>query len=126
MTLMCYMIGKKIPKTLHFDGWQASAGVVWDKKNNRLVEKETEYVTIVFRRNRDMDNGFSIITAYPDSSKGKETGRNISEDLHRTNIYKNGDLIDKIFLNSLVSDKTMKPQRIGGKDNPGLIYIRKR
>lgn len=114
---------EKFPKTLHFDGWQASVGVVWDKKNNRLVEKETEYVTIVFRRNRDMYNGFSIITAYPDLSKGKETGRNISEDLHKTSVYKEGDLVDKAFLNSLVSDKTMKPQRIGGKNNPGLIYI---
>ena len=112
--------------SFHLSGYESSIGIVLDEKNKRLYEKATEYAAIVFRRNYDAKEGFNIITAFPNMERGKETGRDITEDLHKTNVYKNGDLVDKAYLDCLISKKKVKPKRIGGKENPGLIYILKK
>lgn len=84
-------------------------GFYRNKKTNRILEKSTNEVRIVFQKNSKSEYGFTLLTAYPniDSKNAKETNRDLTDVLKNSNRYKKASNLKKLFLEESLTNKSL-------------------
>lgn len=100
-------------------------GIIYNEYENRLQEMQTSMITVVLKRNRGSENGFDIVTAYPDLThpKAQPTGRDISHELHNSPTYQKTDIVTKARLDCMASGKPLQPSyKHPAYEDPYMYY----